>query len=1161
MGVQLILGAGGTGKTNYLYQQMIRTSMAEGHPPVLFILPEQANLTAEQDMVRLHPNGGTMDISILSFTRLAFQVFDELNVQTEDLLDDYGKSMLVMKVMRQHRKELPYYGAMLQKNGFVQEVKSILSEFYQYQVTDQALEQVIGQLEPSGSLYHKIQDLRVIRREFDAALKGSYMVTEQILSRLKEVAGSSRLLRGAEIYFDGFTGFTPVQYDLLGELMKVAGGLYFSFTVDAELFGKNTYGGKGLFRLAGEAADKLMQMAGDQGVKVLPHVDLTHNFRLEKSEELLHLERQIFRYPVKPYGKKTQRIRLVNAEDAVQEIDYVAETIRTCVMEQGYRYRDFAVIVPDLADRAAVWKQKLRGHRIPFFLDETEPLGHNPMAELLSAVGELYRTDFSFDSVFSLLKTGFLGYGANRLSPEQIYELENYALKYGIRGYGRWAGSFKGSWPGLKKINESREKFIGQTAELSETFRYQKAAAKQYIQALYQFMEGLNMAGQLEWRAGRLEAQGRLQEAATYRQVYGRWIEVLDKTMDLLGEEELDREHFMEILMTGIGEIRLGVIPSTLDQVVVGDLERTRLSHVRVIFVAGMNEGLIPKKTSGQGLLLDRDRVRLHALHLALAPDTRDVLFDQQYYWYLQVTQASESVYLISRRFGEKQEMLPSSPYVNRLMSIFPELSVEDAGEFVGSYLPATPAELTGRFVEELKQPGADASVLDMMEQHLPKQTREILDGYLYDNRPQMLDPELAGPLYGKGTQSVSRLETYAGCAYRYFLQYGLELSKREEYRVETTQIGTILHGVLEQFFKDCRKAGTDPAALKEEELDRLAQELTARVAEEVSPTVFDSSSRLKHQRDVLARIASRTLRNLCGHLKKGDLKPELIEYKFQPEKGLPYTRVELPEGMSMELTGAVDRVDIRERDGRVYFRVIDYKSGSKDIAFDQICEGKQLQLTVYMSVIQEYLGKLYPGKEILPAGMFYYHVQDPVVSGEDEESLEQLRTRESRLAGLANREDACLELLDGRTGEVVPVKYNKDGSLAAANKALVSTEELAQISAYVRGCMAGTGAEIFRGNIAMNPEKGSLQSPCGFCDFQNVCRFEPGLGGNQYRVREQMTEKEAREKVLSADRSEQAAHKTAVLKKTASDGKKQDSSGEHGGKEESGSLQGGEKA
>lgn len=1135
--------------------------MSEGHPPVLFILPEQANLTAEQDMVRLHPNGGTMDISILSFTRLAFQVFDELNVQTEDLLDDYGKSMLVMKVMRQHRQELPYYGSMLQKNGFVQEVKSILSEFYQYQVTDQALEQVIGQLDPSGSLYHKLKDLRVIRREFDAALKGSYMVTEQILSRLKEVAGRSGLLRGAEIYFDGFTGFTPVQYDLLGELMKVAGGLYFSFTMDADLFGKNAYGGKGLFRLAGEAADKLMQLAGDQGVKVLPHVDLTQNFRLEGREELLHLERQIFRYPVKTYGKRAQRIRLVSAEDAAQEIDYVAETIRTGVMEQGYRYRDFAVIVPDLADQTPVWKQKLMRHQIPFFLDETEPLGHNPMAELLSAVGELYCTDFSFDSVFALLKTGFLANGSNGLYPNQIYELENYALKYGIRGYGRWSDSFKGSRPGLKKINESREKFINQIAELSEAFRHQKATAEQYIRALYRFMDGLDMAGQLERRADRLEAQGRLQEAATYRQVYERWIEVLDKTMDLLGEEELDREHFMEILMTGIGEIRLGVIPSTLDQVVVGDLERTRLSHVRVIFVTGMNEGLIPKKTSGQGLLLDRDRERLRALSLALAPDTRDVLFDQQYYWYLQVTQASEAVYLISRRFGKKQEMLTSSPYVNRLASIFPELPMEDAGEFVEAYLPATPAELTERFVEELKQPGADASVLDMMEQHLPKQTLEILDGYLYDNQPQMLSPEMAGFLYGKGMQSVSRLETYAGCAYRYFLQYGLALSKREEYRVEATQVGTILHKVLEQFFRDSKAAKTDLAAMEEEELDRLARELTVSVAEKVSPTVFDSSSRLQHQRDVLIRIASRTLRNLCRHLKKGDLKPELIEYEFQPEEGLPYTRVELPEEMYMMLKGVVDRVDIRERDGKVYFRVIDYKSGNKEVAFDQICEGKQLQLTVYMSVIQEYLKNQYPGKEIIPAGMFYYHVQDPVVSGEDEESLEELRIRESRLTGLANRDDACLELLDGRTGEVVPVKYNKDGSPAAVNKALVSTEELERISAYVRDCMARTGEEIFRGNIAMNPEKGSLQSPCGFCDFQNVCRFEPGLGGNRYRVREKMTEKEAREKVLSTDAPDHAAPKAIDLNETGSDGKKRDSSGGHGRKEENDSLQGGEKA
>ncbi len=1123
MSVQLILGASGTGKTEYIYQQIIRTSMQEGHPPVLFILPEQANLAAEQDMVRLHPNGGSMDVSILSFTRLAFQVFDELNVHTEDLLDDYGKSMLVMKVMKEHQQELPYYGSMLKKNGFVQEVKSILSEFYQYQVTDQALGEVIGQLDPSESLYHKLQDLKVIRREFDAALKDSYMVPEQILSRLKEVAGSSRLLQGAQIYFDGFTGFTPVQYDLLAELMQVAGGLYFSFTMDEELFGKNACGGKGLFRLTGQAVDKLMQLAKDKGVKVLPHVALSHNYRQEAKEELRHLERQVFRYPVKAYEKPAQAVRLVYAEHAAQEISFVAETIKACVMERGYSYRDFAVVTADLAEQTPLWRQKMKQHGIPFFLDETEPMGHNPMAELILAVGELFGTDFSFDSVFAFLKGGFLRRGSGGLYPDQIYDLENYVLKHGIRGYSRWSSNFKGNEKGLKRINQARQSFMDQIGELAGVFSQKKSTAEQYIRTIYQFTCSLDMAGQLEWRAGRLEETGRLSEAAAYRQVYGRWIEVLDKTMDLLGGEEIEREHFMEILMTGIGEMKLGVIPSTLDQVVVGDMERTRLAHVKVVFVAGMNEGLIPKKPSGQGILLDRERERLEALHLPLAPDSRDKMFDQQYYWYLQVTQASEAVYLIVRRSGEKQEPMQPSPYVNRLRSIFPQLSEYRAEEFMDGYLPTTPAGLEERFVEELGHPGSDASVYDMMERSCPERMTQILRGYLYDNRPETLNPSLARSLYGGGEQSVSRLETYAGCAYRYFLQYGLALSKREEYKVEAAQVGTILHGVLEQFFRKCAEEGTDIKTLTDDRLESVAKELTVSVAEEVSPTLFDSSSRLGHQRDVLVRIAFRTLKNLCGHLRKGSMVPSLIEKEFKADDQLPYASIKLPEEILMKLKGVVDRVDILERDGKVYFKVIDYKSGSKDIDFEQIYAGKQLQLTVYMSVIREFLQKEYPGKEIVPAGMFYYHIQDPVIEEDEEQKMEAHRAKESRMTGLVNQDETCLSLLDGKTGEVVPVKYNKNGELAATNKALTTSEQLLSISGYVSSCMAEMGTRIFCGDIAMNPEKGDLQSPCGFCDFQNVCRFEPGLGGNQYRVREKLENGEARARILAQGREDRS--------------------------------------
>lgn len=465
MAIQFILGGSGTGKTTYIYKEMIKASMKEEHNPIIFMLPEQSNMAAEQDMVTLHPNGGTMGISILSFTRLAFKVFDELNIHTRDILDDYGKSMLIVKLIKKHQAELSYYGNMIGKQGFVDEVKSILSEFYQYQITDKILEGVIHNLSPDKSLYHKLSDLRILLNAFEEEMRDSYMVTEQILSLLKEAAVDSQLLRKADIYFDGFTGFTPVQYGVIEELMKIGGNLYFSFTMDGDLFGRNDYSEHGLFRLGKDSVDKLCKLAQESKIKVLPHVEMVKNYRLEGKEDLKHLERQMFRFPVCAYEKQSKNITIMSAKDAKTEILYITGIIKKYVMEKGYHYRDFAVITGDLNEQSSLWKQAMEQSEVPYFLDFREPLMHNPVVEIVGIVMELFRSDFSFESVFALLKTGFLD-----IEMQQVYALENYALKYGVKGYSWWKENFKGGVKGLRKLNETRKEFMERMEEIAPIF-------------------------------------------------------------------------------------------------------------------------------------------------------------------------------------------------------------------------------------------------------------------------------------------------------------------------------------------------------------------------------------------------------------------------------------------------------------------------------------------------------------------------------------------------------------------------------------------------------------------------------------------------------------------------------------------------------------------
>lgn len=1118
MAVQFIFGPSGSGKTTTMYKKMIEDSMKEKHNPIIFMLPEQSNMAAEQDMVSMHPNGGTMDISILSFTRLAFKVFDEKNIHTKDILDDYGKSMLIMKLIKEHEAEFVYYGKMTGRSGFVDEVKSILSEFYQYQITDKVLSDVLDNISKDKSLYYKMSDLRILLNVFNEAMQDSYMVAEQILSLLKEVVSESDFLKNADIYFDGFTGFTPIQYSVIEELMKLGGNLYFSFTMDEAVFGNNEYSEQGLFALSKQTVDRLCKLAEANQITVLPHVGLMKNYRQQNSEDLQYLERQLFRFPVKPYGKQPKDISVVSALDVKQEALYIAKVIKNFVMEKGYHYKDFAIVTGDLREQSTVWKQVMEMLDIPYFLDINETLPHNPIVEIVGMVMNLFIADFSYDSVFSFLKTGFLP-----LNKEDIYNLENYALRYGVRGYTWWNKAFPTKTKGTKEANQIRKSFMGYLDATASVFLKKEAEAKEYIYALYNFMSTHHMAEKLQEESRCLEEEGRLREAKAYASAYDKFVAVLDKVMDILGEEVMVREYFAEVLLEGISDMKLGIIPSTLDQVVIGDMERSRLHHVCVLFVAGVNEGLLPKLSKSKGILTDKDRELLKDMDVTLAPNSKDELFLQQFYMYLQLTKPTEQLIITYREKSDKGEALNPSYFIKRLCSLFPKICISNSDTLLRELLPTTVSELVSDFSNDLAMEElTDSSKYALLKEKDADITRQILEGYFYNNQSGVLDKAIAKKLYGENmVHSVSRLETYSGCAYQFFLQYGLQLRKRDEYKIEANNMGTILHAVMENFFKQVKDGSIVLKDIKKEEIERITETLTIEAAKEENETIFDSSFRKKHQLDVLIRIAKRSVANLCRHLTAGQMKPEYFEKEFSPEDKLSYTNMALENDITMELKGIIDRVDIKETDKAVYVKVIDYKSGAKDIDFVKMYEGRQLQLTVYMSVIEELLQQMYPKKKIIPTGMYYYHLYDPIIDEVDEEKLEEKRIAETRLSGLVNEEYDCLDLMDGRTGTVIPVRYKADGDLYANNTSVVKTDDLKKISEFVKEKMVSIGQDIIDGKIEMNPEKGDMNSPCNYCDYKSVCRFEAGLGGNDYSISSRLSKNEARDIILKKNEGE----------------------------------------
>ena len=1118
MAVRFIIGASGTGKTRFIYDEMIRKSMDQDHAPIIFMLPEQSNMIAEQDMVELHPQGGTMDISILSFTRLAFMVFDKESIYTGDVLDDYGKSMLVRKVLSEHTEELAYYGNMTEKEGFVSEIKSVISELYQYGITVDKLAKILENISPDISLYHKLSDIRIILQAFEEEMGSTFMVAEQVLSLLAEHVEESGMLRGAEVYFDGFTGFTPVQYEVIKHMMGWCGNLYFSITIDEKSFLDNSYSRFGLFGIGKETIEYLSRLASDNNVMVLPHITLSDNRRINGDDELKHFGNNIFRFPVHEMPtvnndvvNNLTGVNIIEADDTLNEILTIGRLVQYYVRELGFRYRDIAILTGDLDDNIEAWNQIMRQLEIPFFADCNEKLMNNRIALIVSAVIELFENDFSFDSVFAYLKTELTG-----IDIEDIYLLENYALSHGIRGYSRWSKPFKGNTKNLSKINEIRKNFIDSIAEFYPVLSKKEGTAEEYIVCLYSFLSRYQLGESLWKQADELEEEGDLRQSMAYRKAYEKLLAVMDKTVDVLGKQVVSRNTLAEIIYTGLSDMRLGVIPSTLDEVVIGDMERTRFHNVKVLFVAGANEGLLPKPVGSGGIISDTDRKKLMDMDVILSPDSARAYYIQQFYLYMQMTQASDKLIISYRKSDRRGNALNASFFVKYVIQMFPNKEVISSDHVVSLLFPVTVKDMDYELAKTFsKEEFVDASILKLLLEKDPDNTKIILDGYLYMNRPGALNEAVAKRIYGRRMlHSVSRLESFAACQYQFFLQYGLHLSKPEEYKVENNHIGTILHAVMERFFTEVNEGKIVLPAAKEV-IDIKVKELAIDAAKEINDTIFESSFRMEHSMNVIIRIAQRSIDNLLRHLEQGEMKPEYFEKEFSYKDDISYIHMDIDDETQMYINGVIDRVDIKETDDAVYVKVIDYKSGYKDIDFVKVSEGKQLQLAVYLSVMLEYLKKQYPDKKIIPVGMCYFQLADKVVEGYLEDEVEKDRVKSSRMSGLVNSDDNCLEMLDHKTGSTVPVSYKNNKELSANNSHVVTGDEMLAISEFTRNKMIEFGKEIIRGQIDMKPQKGEISSPCNYCDFKSVCRFEAGLGGNAYGIGSQLGKAEAKALVI----------------------------------------------
>lgn len=838
MSLQFIMGNSGAGKSRYAYEKILAEAARHPEKNYLIVVPEQFTMQTQKELVSLHPAGGILNIDILSFQRLAYRIFEETGGSLYPVLEETGKSLVVKRVAQEKKKELTILGSTLKRTGAVSQMKSLISELKQYQIAPSELDAWAEETGEKKLLAAKLKDTGVIYRAFEEYLENRYVTAEDVLEVLAGKLEESALIKNSEVLVDGFTGFTPVQIGVLGKLFRLCAKVYVTIIMDEREDPYKKAIPHQLFAMSRQLVQQLMKAADEAGCPVEPEIWVRRSGhgRFQPGSTMDQLEQRLFRYgkrgfsgngiekrpesgteaktgnPAAGYEAKQQGIYISVAPNPRAELEETVRLIRRMVREDGMRYQDFAVLTGDLSIYGTYAREIFEKCGVPYFVDEKHSVLMNPFVEFLRAAIEMVVQSFSYESVFRYLRCGL-----SSLNREETDAMENYVLALGIRGLKAYAETWTRGYRSIKpdevpQRNLLREKFYAEVQPFAEEMKKKDATVRERTEALYALVVQNQIQEKLEERRCQFEQQGQEAFAKEYSQIYGIVMELLDKIVEVLGDEKMTLAEYQEILEAGFAEASVGIIPPTADQVLIGDNERSRLKDIRVLFFVGVNEGLIPRHDAGGGILSEYDREELERADAKLSPTARETMYQQKFHLYRNLTKPSERLYLSFAKAGASGEAQNPSYLINEIRKLFPEIQVRDiekkeqpeerlemprSGEalFLEELGKAAEGEIDPLFEELYRWYAAHPEAGIPAETYRKAAFLRCADG--------VIGRSAASALYGDTLKnSATRLEKYAACAFAHFMEFGLQIRERDQYELKAADMGTVMHEALEKFRK-----------------------------------------------------------------------------------------------------------------------------------------------------------------------------------------------------------------------------------------------------------------------------------------------------------------------------------------------------------------------
>ncbi|WP_274363249.1 helicase-exonuclease AddAB subunit AddB [Paenibacillus thermotolerans] len=1177
MAIRWMIGEAGTGKSRRCFEEIgAELKASPDGPPLVLLVPEQ--MTQAADRMFASEVGGTVRAQSFSFRRLAFRVMQEVGGAARIHIDDTGKKMLLYKIARKRQGELRAFRRINGGQGWIDAAAEWFAECKRYRVDAKALAEMAngenGRI--SGMLKDKLSDLSLLFSDMETELAGKYIDSEDYLSLLAESIPHSAYIRGARIWVDGFHGFTPSELNVLRQLFRCAAGVTVTLCADRDFELPEQPDELHLFHPTATTLLQLKQLAEEEGVKKQETIVLSGESGMHRHAGNPSLLELTTAYVARQTGTKyvanesamdpnrdASAVTICEAANPRAEAEAAAREMVRLAAEHGYRWREMAVFVRNWEGYADVLASVFDEYEIPYFLDQKRTVLHHPLTELVRSALEVVQSRWSYDAVFRCVKTDLLlpkgSFGTFEAARYAMDKLENYVLEYGIHG-SRWADSSR--WKVLhrvsledeegelpeeeqdrlrllaeeERIHRSRTLVAAPLKRLEE--RLSKAASvKDQAEALYLLLEETGAADKLQaWRE-EAERNGLPEQAREHDQIWDRLVDTLDQLVELVGDEPADLELFIGMIGAGLESIRMGLVPPALDGVLVGNVDRTRTFGVKRLFLLGVNDGVMPMRPKESSVVTEAERETLLDQGLRIAPDARRRLLDERFLFYCAIALPSDGLWAsYSLSDPEGKSLLPSE-YIKLLKKLSPYIAFRFAAGEPPSGLSDEEAALllTGprRAVSDLLPQlrrwrrgesisGVWWAVYNWLTEHRvwQERLRSLTPSLFYTNRGERLSEETARELYGATLRSsVSRLERFAACPFSHFATYGLRLKERRMYRLEAPDIGQLYHASLSLLAKKLQEEGMTWSDLSPEECIERAGAIVDALAPRLTGEILLSSNRHRYITGKLKSIVGKTAAALREQDRRSGFRQKASELSFGPDGAIPPIVFALPNGVTMELSGRIDRIDAAEGEQGLLVRIIDYKSRSLRLKLSDVYYGLSLQLLAYLDAVATHSKELL-GSPAAPAGALYFHVHRPVLTtlnGMEQAQAEFEQFRKFKMKGLLLDDPSAVQMMDTKLDKghspVVPLELKTDGSLAKRSSA-ADAQHWHILRKFVRNKMTELGTMVSEGVVEASPYKRGTDTACAFCKLKPVCGFDPELEGNDYRNLQPLSEDDVWERM-----------------------------------------------